>query len=280
MEYGLIGAKLGHSFSQVIHNMIGSYQYELREIASDDIDAFMKSKDFRGINVTIPYKQTVIPYLDCISDRAKKIGAVNTIVNRGGRLFGDNTDYIGLKSLIERNDILINGKKVLILGTGGTSKTAYTVVSDMGAASVCKVSRHAENDETDVKVITYDEAVRDYSDTQIIINTTPVGMFPKNENVPINIEDFPKLEGVVDVIYNPLVTRLVRNAKARKIKATNGLYMLVKQAVAASEIFFDTKYEDKLTESIFAKVTSMKQNIVLIGMPGCGKSTVGKALSR
>ncbi|MBR6200161.1 MAG: hypothetical protein IKQ61_07870 [Spirochaetales bacterium] len=280
MEYGLIGEKLGHSFSKVIHNMIGSYQYELQEIPKNEIDAFMRAKDFRGINVTIPYKQTVIPYLDSISDRAKKIGAVNTIVNRGSRLFGDNTDYIGLKSLIERNDILIKDRKVLILGTGGTSRTALAVVRDMEAASVCKVSRHAENDDADVKVITYDDAVRDYSDAQIIINTTPVGMFPQNENVPINIEDFPKLEGVVDVIYNPLVTRLVRNAKARNIKAANGLYMLVKQAVAASEKFFDTEYDNSLTENIFAKVTSMKQNIVLIGMPGCGKSTVGKALSR
>ena len=283
MEYGLIGEKLGHSFSKVIHNMIGSYQYELREIPANDIDAFMKAKDFRGINVTIPYKQTVIPYLDEMSDRAKKIGAVNTIVNRNGKLFGDNTDYIGLKSLLLRTGIDAAGKNVLILGTGGTSKTAMAVVSDMGASRIVKASRHKSDDDPqneNVTIVTYDEAVTKYPDTQIIINTTPCGMFPNNDAMPIDIHSFAKLEGVIDVIYNPLCTKLIRNAAESGLKCANGLFMLVRQAVAASEIFFGTECEDSLNERIFKRVLAMQQNVVLTGMPGSGKSTVGKAISR
>lgn len=280
MEYGLIGEKLGHSFSKIIHNMIGSYQYELVEVAKSEINHFMEEKNFIGINVTIPYKQTVIPYLDEISDRAKKIGAVNTIVNRSGRLYGDNTDYIGMKSLIERTGIDIDGKEVLILGTGGTSKTAFAVVSDMGAAKITKVSRHADTDSENGTIVTYEQAVSECQNTQVIINTTPCGMFPNNDAMPIDISRFAKLEGVIDAIYNPLTTKLIAEAKNKNIKAANGLYMLVKQAVAASEIFFDTKYDNDITERIFAKVLSMQQNIVLTGMPGSGKSTVGKAIAR
>lgn len=280
MEYGLIGEKLGHSFSKIIHNMIGSYQYELKEIPRDKTDDFMKQKDFRGINVTIPYKQTVMPYLDSISSRAEKIGAVNTIVSRDGRLFGDNTDYEGLRSLIERTDIDPADRRVLILGTGGTSRTAHAVLSDMGASCIAKVSRHPGSETDDCKVITYEQAECEYADADIIINTTPCGMFPNNDEMPINLDRFPKLEGVIDVIYNPLRTKLISNAAKRGLKCANGLYMLVRQAVAASEIFFGKVYDSDLTEHIYSKVLSMQSNIVLIGMPGCGKSTVGKALSR
>ena len=268
MKYGLIGEKLGHSFSKTVHSKIASYDYELLEIPKTDIDSFMQKRDFCCINVTIPYKETVIPYLDEISDEAKSIGAVNTIVNKNGRLFGYNTDFYGLSSLINKNSIEIKNKTVLILGSGGTSKTANAVCESMNARKIFTVSRNGGEG-----FITYQQAAA--IDAEVIINTTPVGMFPNNFAVPISLDGFKHLEAVVDVIYNPLKTQLVLSAQKRGIKAVGGLYMLYAQAVKAAEIFT----ENEIKTHVFNDIFKEKQNLVLVGMPSCGKTTFGKILS-
>ncbi len=275
MIYGLIGGRLGHSFSREIHAVIAPYSYELKELREDEVKEFLEKRDFKGINVTLPYKQTVIPFLDEIDGAAKRIGAVNTIVNKNGRLYGYNTDNNGAAALIRTAGIEISGKKVLILGTGGTSKTLRTVVTDMNAREIINVSRHSS-----YGAVSYDEAKMLHSDAEVIINTTPVGMYPQTEETPISIAAFKKLEGVVDVIYNPLNTMLVRQARAKGIKAQGGLYMLAAQAVYASELFGEAKASDELTNKVFTNVLKGKQNIVLIGMPSSGKTTVGNALAQ
>ena len=214
-----------------------------------------------------------MPYLDFISENARKIGSVNTVVNKDGRLYGYNTDFAGLEALIKRAGVQIKDKNVLILGTGGTSKTAYAVSKDMGALKIYKTSRHEGEG-----VITYDEVYKISGEIDIIINATPVGMYPGNGEKPIDISKFKNLAGVIDVIYNPLETALLKGARDRGIKNADGLYMLVAQAVKASELFFDTKYGEDITDSIFKKVYADKENIVLVGMPSCGKSTIGRII--
>ncbi|MBR2989019.1 MAG: shikimate 5-dehydrogenase [Clostridia bacterium] len=273
-KYGCIGKKLTHSFSREIHAHLADYEYELIELNEDEIAPFFEKKEFNAINVTIPYKQTVLPHLDEVSEVAKRIGAVNTIVNRNGKLYGYNTDYYGMKALIERAKIDLKGKSVLILGTGGTSKTAVCVSLDLGAKSIKVVSRNASENYID-----YAQAVSKYSNSEIIINTTPVGMYPNCDAMPIDVDKFPRLEGVIDAIYNPLNTNLVLRAKEKKIKATGGLFMLVKQAVVAVEKFLDKTIDDEITESVYASILAGKENIVLTGMPSCGKTTVGKLLN-
>lgn len=273
MQYGLIGEHLGHSYSVPIHKLISGEDYELREIAPADLGTFMTRKEFRAINVTIPYKQDVIPYLDEISDTAREIGAVNTIVNRDGRLYGTNTDAAGLQALIERVCPDIRGRKTLVLGTGGTSKTAVYTAKAMGAEPVIRVSRSARED-----AVTYEEALQDHRDAEILINTTPCGMFPAAEDMPVDIAGFPELRGVVDVIYNPLRTKLVLAAIGRGIPAEGGLYMLVAQAVRAEEEFRGIRYDEELTEKIYRRMARDKENIVLTGMPGSGKSAVSSIL--
>ena len=273
-RYGCIGKKLTHSFSKEIHARLADYKYDLIELSEEEIAPFFEKKDFEAINVTIPYKQTVIPYLDDISDIAMRIGAVNTVVNRGGRLYGYNTDYFGMKALIERIGIDLAGKKVLILGTGGTSKTARVVACDMGAAEIIVVSRKRSDGYID-----YPEAEAKHSDAEIIINTTPVGMYPDPEGCPIDVSAFERLEGVVDAVYNPLCTNLVLDAVERGIKAEGGLYMLVMQAVVAVEKFLDTEISKDVADKVFEKVRAEKENVVLTGMPGSGKSTVGRLLT-
>lgn len=272
-KYGCVGKKLTHSFSKEIHGLLADYKYDLIELDEDEVAPFFKAKEFGAVNVTLPYKETVIPYLDEISDIARRIGAVNTVVNRGGRLFGYNTDYYGMKALIERVGLDLKHKKVLILGTGGTSKTARVLTSDMGGAEILTVSRR----KSDVHV-TYDEALSLHRDAQIIINTTPSGMYPDTESRPIDVSAFPRLEGVIDAVYNPLRTNLVLDALERGIKAEGGLFMLVMQAVTAVEKFLDTEIPSDTAERVFASVLAGRENVVLTGMPGCGKSTVGKAL--
>ncbi len=274
MIYGCIGEHLPHSFSKEIHNRIGDYDYILHEIPMGELDAFMEKKDFKAINVTIPYKQDVIPHLYFVSEKAKSIGAVNTIVNKDGKLYGYNTDFAGMTDLINRIGISIEGKKVLILGTGGTSKTANAVAHSMNAKEVITVSRSKTE-----KFIDYEEAVTKHTDAEIIINTTPCGMYPNTDGCPIDISLFPSLEGCVDAIYNPLRTNFISQAKARGIKAEGGLYMLVAQAVRAYEFFFDTTAEEGLTDKIYDGLSAEKENIVLTGMPGSGKSTIGKILA-
>ena len=271
MKYGLIGEKLGHSFSKVIHETFANYEYDLVEIAKEDLDAFMTKRDFCAINVTIPYKQDVIPYLYHIDEAAEKIGAVNTIVNRDGKLYGYNTDFGGLRKLIIKNGFDFIGKKVLILGSGGTPKTAFAVAQSLGAGEIYRVSRSGE--------VNYDNVKQLHGDASFIINTTPCGMYPKNDTQAISLDGFEKLEGVVDVVYNPLKTKLVSEAEKRGIRGCCGLYMLVSQAILASEIFLDTKYDENVYDSTYEKILKSKQNIVLTGMPGCGKSTIGKLLA-
>ena len=273
-KYGCIGKKLTHSFSKEIHSKLADYEYELIELNEDELEAFFDKKDFNAINVTIPYKQTVIPYLDSMSDVAKRIGAVNTIVNKDGKLYGYNTDYYGMKALTEKIGIDLKNKKVIILGTGGTSKTARVLTEDMGASEVITVSRSKMEN-----YITYEEAVTVHNDVQVIINTTPSGMYPDCDSQPIDISAFKNLEGVVDAIYNPLRTNLFLNAQKKGIKAGCGLYMLVMQAAYAVEKFLDTKIPKIVADNVFASVFASKENIVLTGMPGSGKSTVGKLLN-
>lgn len=274
MEYGCIGKKLPHSFSKIIHEKIGDYSYKLVELSKEELPKFMENRDFKAINVTIPYKEAVIPYLYEMSDTAKSIGAVNTVVNRDGKLYGYNTDFYGMTALIKKNSIDFNGKKVAVLGTGGTSKTANAVAKNLGAKTVIKVSRN-KTDGT----VTYDELYDKYSDTDIIINTTPVGMFPKIFDSPLDLSCFTSLSGVIDAVYNPLETKLVSDAKKKGVPAESGLYMLVAQAIKAYEIFMDKTADEHLLDSIFNDVKANKQNIVLIGMPGSGKTTVGQAVA-
>ena len=273
MEYAIIGEKLGHSFSKQIYENYFDMVYGVKELKPQEVDAFMKEKNFKGINVTIPYKQTVIPYLDEISDIAKKIGAVNVIVNDNGRLKGYNTDYSGLKANIENIGISLCGKNVLILGDGGTSKNAYAVAEALGAKTINKVSR-----EKKPNTLTYEEA-KNKPETQVIINTTPVGMYPKIEGSIIDLNNFPNLEGVFDAVYNPLCTKLVVEARKRGIKACGGLYMLVSQAIFAVEKFKSKEVSQENAKRIFKEIYKSKENIVLVGMPGSGKSTVGKLLA-
>jgi len=274
LQYGCIGEHLPHSFSKEIHGQIGGYTYELKELAPEELPAFMTARSFRGINVTIPYKQAVIPFLDGIDETAEAIGAVNTVVNRDGKLYGFNTDLYGLTRLIRRTGLDLKGKKVLIPGTGGTSRTAAFAAEKLGAREIRKISRSGKDGS-----LTYGEALRDHADAEIILNTTPCGMFPEPDAQPLPLEPFCRLEGVVDVIYNPLRSRLVLDARSRGIPAEGGLYMLVAQAVRASEHFLDTAYPEDLTDRIYHRILRQKENIVLIGMPGSGKSAVGSLLA-
>ncbi len=274
MEYGLIGEHLPHSFSPEIHKRIGDYKYEIKELRPEELDSFLTKRDFKGINVTIPYKQAVIPYLDEIDEAAKSIGAVNTIVNKNGRLFGYNTDFGGLKALFDRTGISVFGKKAVIFGNGGTSHTAEAVLKSLGAQTVLKTDLVPSEG-----VITNEEAVLKHSDAEILVNTTPMGMFPRLSGMAADPSDFKNLEGVIDVVYNPLRTDFIQKADSLGIPAKGGLYMLVMQAILAFEHFFGEKVPKEKAESIYQELLRMKKNIVLIGMPACGKTTIGKLLS-
>ncbi len=274
MQYGLIGEHLGHSFSREVHARLGSYPYELKELPPDAVGAFMQAAEFDAINVTIPYKSAVIPYLQEIDEAARLIGAVNTVKKRDGKLYGYNTDFAGLCDLVRRTGVDVAGKTALILGSGGTAKTARAVLSHLGAARVITVGREAKEG-----VITYKEAYCDWAGADFILNATPVGMYPAVDASPIDISRFPNLLGVVDVIYNPARTDLVLAARERGIPALGGLYMLVAQGVHASAIFQDVSIPPETAEDVFRAVQQEKENIFLIGMPGCGKSTVGRKLA-
>lgn len=274
MMYGIIGEKLSHSFSKEIHAKLFDYNYEICEIARDKLDEFMTKREFTAINVTIPYKEQVIKHLDYIDPMAEKIGAVNTVVNKNGRLYGYNTDFLGLRELILKNNISLKNKKVLILGSGGTSKTACAVAESLDAGEILRVSRSAKDG-----CISYEDAQKNHSDAEIIINTTPCGMYPNINASAVEIESFPFLSGVVDAVYNPLNSKLVCNAKKRGIKAVGGLYMLVSQAVYAAEKFTGSEVDKSKTDEIYKQMLAGKQNLVLIGMPACGKSTIGKRLA-
>ncbi|HCI67906.1 MAG TPA: shikimate dehydrogenase [Oscillibacter sp.] len=272
---GLIGYPLGHSYSPQIHRALADYDYRLWPLKPEELEAFLVKRDFAGINVTIPYKERVIPYLDQLSDTARAIGAVNTVVNRDGRLYGDNTDLAGMLALIRRMGLVLSGKKVLILGTGGTSKTARAAASQLGAAEVYRVSRSGRDG-----AVTYRQAAEEHGDAACIINTTPCGMYPDLGGCPVELDSFPCLEGVVDVIYNPLRSELVLGARQRGIPAEGGLYMLAAQAAYASALFRGCEATAGDIELAYRTVLRRMENIVLIGMPSSGKTTVGRLLAQ
>ncbi len=274
MQYGLIGEKLSHSFSKEIHEALAPYTYELCEIKKNELSEFLKKRKFCAINVTMPYKKEVIPHLDEISSAAKELQAVNVIINRNGRLYGDNTDYFGMRDLILRSKIDISDKKIIILGTGGTSHTASLVCRDLGAKEIFLVSRTKQTG-----TITYEDAYSTHNDAEIIINATPVGMYPNSYAAPLDISKFSKLCAVFDAVYNPIRTQIVLDAQKIGIYAEGGLYMLVSQAVYAIELFLDKKLAKGKIDEIYEKILNSKENIVLIGMPSSGKTTVGKILA-
>ena len=270
MKCGLLGRKLSHSYSPQIHSYLGDYSYDLFEKEPEELEDFLRNGDFTGLNVTIPYKKEVIPYLDDLSPVAKKMGAVNTIVRRAdGTLFGHNTDYFGFCSMVKKSGLDVNGKKVLVLGSGGASNTAVAALDELGA-KVIVISRTGENN--------YENLSRHY-DARVIVNTTPVGMYPNTGTTPVELDSFDDLEGVLDVIYNPQRTLLLLDAENLNIPTENGLWMLVAQAKESAEYFLGSQLDDSIIPEIHKKLTIQMQNIILIGMPGCGKSTVGQALA-
>ena len=271
IKCGLLGEHLGHSFSPQIHRELADYSYELFEMPVEEVPAFLKSDRFDAMNVTIPYKKTVMPYLEEITDEARRIGSVNTITHLpGGGLRGDNTDYFGFSYMIDKSGIKIEGKKVLVLGSGGASETARTVCADRGAREVIVISRNGKNNYSNLSK---------HTDAEVIVNTTPVGMYPKNGVAAVELSEFPALEGVLDMIYNPARTKFLLDAERLGIPHINGLCMLVAQAKRACEIFLDTKIPDSEIDRITSIIAAETGNLILIGMPGCGKSTLGELLS-
>lgn len=278
MEYGLIGAKLGHSYSKIIHEAVCGYSYELHPLPTEEeAHAFMQTKAFKAINVTIPYKKLVIPYCDEVEPRAAAIGAVNTVVNRDGKLYGYNTDYTGFAYLARCHGVKFAGAVVLVLGTGGTHNTVTAVCQDAGAKQVLTASRTGKDG-----ALTYEKA-QQHPEINIIINTTPAGMYPNVGVCNLDVAAMPGLEAVVDVVYNPDKTELILRAEEAGVPvAVGGLEMLVAQAVYAAEYFLDRKFEDAPVEirRITAALRRDMLNIALIGMPSCGKTTLGRLLAK
>ena len=270
MKYCLIGEKLSHSYSKYIHEKLG-LNYSLKEIKKSKLSSFFKNCEYNGFNVTIPYKKEVIPYLKSISKEAKQIGAINTIINNNGEFYGYNTDIYGLRYTLERKGVSVYNKCVMILGSGGASNTATTLCELDGAKKVIVVSRSGE-----VNYSNY----HNYVETEIIINATPVGMYPNVDNSPIDISKLPNLKYVFDCIYNPYTTNLLLQAKKLNVVYGNGIPMLVEQALCARDIWLNTKHDYKLTEEIIKDITLSRLNVVLVGMPSAGKSNVGKLLSK
>lgn len=268
MKCGLLGRKLGHSYSPQIHAQLGEYSYELFEKEPEEIESFLKCGEFDSINVTIPYKQAVIPFLDELSPLAQRLGAVNTIVHRNGKLVGHNTDHYGFRSMVEQSGLDPNGKKCLVFGSGGVSKPAVSVLQELGANVV--VISHKENTP---------ENLLPHRDAAIVVNATPVGMYPNNDASPVDLSQFPVLEGVLDLIFNPARTALMLQAEKLGLIAMGGLWMLVAQAKESSEWFQNRSISDSETARIHASLRRQMENIILIGMPGCGKSTVGFLLA-
>ncbi len=252
MRYGLIGEKLGHSYSKIIHEMLADYTYDLIPLSQEEFTVFMEKKEFTAINVTIPYKQAVIPYLDELHPLAKEIGAVNTIVNRGGHYIGYNTDFCGFKYMLEHNEIEIKDKKCLILGSGGTSHTVRTVLEHLGAKKILIISRKDTEDS-----VSYENCYKNHTDAQVIVNTTPLGMYPNIDAAPLDLSTFTACEAVVDAIFNPLETKLVKQARELGKTGVTGLEMLVAQAKQAIEYFLDKKLSDELVEETYKKLLSI-----------------------
>lgn len=271
MQCGLLGRKLGHSYSPQIHSQLGSYDYRLFEKEPEELEYFLKNGDFTGLNVTIPYKKDVIPFLDELSPRAKALGAVNTIVRRNGKLIGHNTDYFGFETMLLSTGVSLQGKKALVCGSGGASSTACAVLKAHGA-NVVVLSRTGKDN--------YQNLNR-HSDAALIVNATPVGMYPNVEASPIeDLAAFPRLEGVLDLVYNPARTSILLKAETLGIPSANGLRMLVAQAKESAEWFTGEPIDDSCIEMIYSRLRRQMENIILIGMPGCGKTTVGASLAK
>ena len=270
MRCGLLGRKLSHSYSPQIHNALGSYPYGLFEIEPEKLEAFFQEECFTGINVTIPYKKAVIPYCDALSDCAKKLGAVNTIVRqKDGSLIGHNTDYFGFTSMLKESGLCVKNKKVLVLGSGGASATVTAVLEESGANPVV-ISRTGENNYSNLS---------EHKDASVIVNATPVGMYPNVGVSPVDLTRFPKLEGVLDLVYNPARTQLLLQAENLGLVAMNGLWMLVAQAKESAQWFTGSPIDDKIIKTIHKDLRLQMENLILIGMPGSGKSTVGRLLA-
>ena len=276
MKYGLIGEKLGHSYSKIIHEqLIDNYKYELQPLDKNELASFMKEKNFSAINVTIPYKQTILPYLDEISDTAKQIGAVNTVVNKEGKLIGYNTDYLGFVYTLKKHNLQIKDKKVLIMGNGGASKAIQTAIYNEQPKEVVIVDLVKE-----AGILSIEEVYTNHLDCEVIINTTPIGMYPKIDGTSVDITKFKNCFACIDAVYNPLRTDFVLSAQALGIKGINGLEMLVAQAKYALELFKNITIEDSEINRIYKEILLETSNIVLIGMPSCGKSTIGRKLAK
>lgn len=271
LKCGLLGEKLGHSYSPQIHSMLADYEYKLFEKSTEELEDFLKSGEFDGLNVTIPYKKSVMPYCAELSPTAAQIGSVNTIVRRSdGSLYGDNTDAFGFENLIVHNGIEVKGKKALVLGTGGASVTAQAVLKNLGASEVVVISRRGEDNY---------ENIAKHADAEIIANTTPVGMYPNNGKAAVDLTQFPKLSGVLDVVYNPARTALLLQAERLCIPCAGGLYMLVSQAKRSCELFTGKSIPDSEIDRIERVLSHQMQNIVIIGMPGSGKTAVSTMLA-
>lgn len=269
MKFGLLGRKLGHSYSPMIFDLMGGYTYLLHEREPDGIEDLLRNEPFDGLNVTIPYKKDVIPYLDEVDELAKRLGSVNTVVKRNGRLAGHNSDYYGFTSMVKRSGIEVAGKKALVLGSGGASVTIVAVLQDLGA-NVTIISRSGGHNYDNLHL---------HHDARVIVNTTPVGMYPNTGKAPLDLAQFPQLEGVLDLIYNPAKTQLLLDAEKLGIPAMNGLWMLTAQAKKSAEWFMDRELPDSLIAEIHLRLRDRMENIALIGMAGCGKSTIGKLLA-
>lgn len=270
MRCGLLGKKLGHSYSPQIHSYLGNYSYELFEKMQGELESFLKNGDFHGLNVTIPYKKDVLPFLDSLSDCAAALGAVNTIVRQpDGKLVGHNTDYYGFRSMLKKSSICVSGKKVLVLGSGGASATVVAVLQKENA-DVIVISRSGKNNYENLHL---------HSDAAVIVNTTPVGMYPNVGVSPVDLNVFPHLEGVLDVVYNPARTQLLMDAEEKGIITENGLWMLVAQAKESAEWFTGKEISNERISEIHQILRKQMENIILVGMPGCGKSTIGRMLA-
>lgn len=269
---GLLGEKLAHSYSPGIHSRLGTYEYRLYEKSPEELADFLRNGDFDGLNVTIPYKKTVLSFCAELSPAAETIGSVNTIVRRAdGSLYGDNTDCAGFEALLNKNGIDPSGRKCLVLGSGGASAAVCMVLKELGAASVVVISRGGEDNYGNIEK---------HSDAGILVNTTPVGMYPDNGKSPVQLSLFGSLDAVIDVVYNPAHTALLLQAEELGIPCAGGLYMLAAQAKRSSELFTGTELDDGLVGSITDELAAEMQNIILIGMPGSGKTTIGRLLSK
>ena len=269
---GLIGEKLGHSYSKMIHGKFADYDYELLEVKEDEIESLLKSGEYSGFNVTIPYKKTVMKYCDELSELAEEIGSVNTIVcQENGRIKGYNTDAYGFEYLLTVNNIDVHGAKCMVLGSGGASLTVQAVLKKLGAKEVVVISRAGENNYSNIEK---------HFDSEIIVNTTPVGMYPDNGRTPVELSEFGNCKGVLDLIYNPNRTKLILDAFALGIPASGGLEMLVAQAKRASELFTGNTISMEEMEDVTKEIRNDTLNTILIGMPGAGKSYIGKEIAR